>query len=701
MTTTETHRINGANPTFPSVARKPESAKELTSGEKCIKNLEEHGYPQVIKISEDEWYTFCPIHESDGEHDPALHVNVWPDRVVVHCFKCTDTDIYYEIVRNNIRSCTAKYRPKVVEYGSNGRKWSTRSDNLIPLLAVRDSYSYLTWCSQQAEKGDNTKWMESAQYPFDGGNVIKIKFEHPLAGIKTFLIYEKYGDEFRRSRGKASERMGLYGAEKYKTGINGGDLYIAQGEKDTETLWKLGLNAVGYNLGAKLTTAQLSFLSRYSLYVLQDNDGAGRKAAEKFIEQVQGVRPVSVRLMAPFDIGPKADVTDWAESLRAGELATLDPVARADEIRARLVDKATELLYTRPEGEEPAAEDEESTEDTDDNIGTWGEIDLSRYLENPVIPPPTVLSRTDGPCLLYPGHKAWVYGEPGSAKTWLAAYACMQEIKKHRHVVWFDFEAQGDAAVARLVTLGCTPDELREFFHLSEPEIPYTVKESRHKLDGLLSYRPAVVVYDAANGVLTIQGGKLNDPESIMRLDTMLLVPFCRVGSAVLVVDHVAKNADSRGLWPINSGQKKAVCSVAYSLATRIQFAPEDKKLNRPARDGASAVTVTKDRPGRAPAPVEHVAAYLTFRGGTFALEKDLDMGTLSAETASNDALVRLTVGESPGTYTTNSLAAELAARPGGVSQSTWNRLIKGMANDRHLAVSARKRLSLPEGGDE
>lgn len=300
---------------------------------------------------------------------------------------------------------------------------------------------------------------------------------------------------------------------------------------------------------------------------------------------------------------------------------------------------------------------------------SWGEVDLTRYLDNPVQPSPSVLAREDGPCLLYPGETAWIFGEPGAGKTWLAALASAQCVQKAQHVVWLDFESQGAAAVSRLVTLGCSPEDVRKYFHLVEPESAFS-EQDRGDLDALLAYVPTLVIFDAANDVLTLQGGRLNDVDTIAKFDTLLLLPFKRAGAAVVVIDHVAKSAESRGLWPINSGHKKACSTVAYSLVARRQF--------RPGQDGAAQIVVAKDRHGNAPAALSETAGFLVLRGGEFALAPSIseaERGHEVADEQDHRAAVVAAVEHEPGVYAASALASKLAEDYGG-STSTWRRRV-------------------------
>src|SRR4051812_35676321 len=305
---------------------------------------------------------------------------------------------------------------------------------------------------------------------------------------------------------------------------------------------------------------------------------------------------------------------------------------------------------------------------------SWAAIDLSRYLDEPDLPTPTVLARSDGACLFYAGETAWIFGEPGCGKTWTAAYACAQVVQQGEHIVWFDFEGQGASVVQRLLVLGCTREQLELCLHLVEPESAFGGKEDQSALAALAACGPSVVVFDAANDVLTLQGGRLNDVDTIAKFDMMLLLPFKRAGAAVVVIDHVTKNAEGRGLWPINSGHKKACSTVAYAVVSRQQF--------RPDRDGASQLIVAKDRHGNAPAANGQCAGYLTVTGGKFSLEPTLGLNALAQQAADEGrreaadvAVVVDAVMKKPGELAASALAAQLEKTSGG-STSTWRRRI-------------------------
>lgn len=114
-------------------------------------------------------------------------------------------------------------------------------------------------------------------------------------------------------------------------------VYIAEGEKDVETLRSWGLTATCNPGGAGKWKEEYSqFLKNKKVIVLQDDDEPGQKHAQAVVESVAPYA-TEVRIIPPF---PKAkDVTEWAE--RGGSkrklleiVASTSPIERAVAIVA-------------------------------------------------------------------------------------------------------------------------------------------------------------------------------------------------------------------------------------------------------------------------------------------------------------------------------------------------------------------------------
>ncbi|GAA4964971.1 bifunctional DNA primase/polymerase [Pseudonocardia tropica] len=245
--------------------------------------------------------------------------------------------------------------------------------------------------------------------------------------------------------------------------------------------------------------------------------------------------------------------------------------------------------------------------------GSWGLVDLAPVLAGDVeVPSPTVLARSDGEHLLYPGSIHWVFGEPESGKSWVALAACVEQIRAERHVLYLDYENGAVELIARLTQFGLSPDEIGLYFHMLEPETRLGQGEAEQYAAHLQALRPAVVVLDAFTEVADMEGLSPNDAEAVSRVVRLYLKPAERAGAAVVVIDHVVKDTDRRGLWPSGSQHKKsAVSGAAYLVRMRDQFAP--------GRCGRAELVVAKDRRGKVRAISSDKQA------GTFILDSDSD----------------------------------------------------------------------------
>lgn len=91
-------------------------------------------------------------------------------------------------------------------------------------------------------------------------------------------------------------------------------IFITEGEKDTETLINAGFVATCNSGGACKWTADLNkwFKGRQRVYILADNDVAGRDHAVKVAQELSGI-VAEVRIVELPGLGYKEDVTDWFE----------------------------------------------------------------------------------------------------------------------------------------------------------------------------------------------------------------------------------------------------------------------------------------------------------------------------------------------------------------------------------------------------
>jgi DNA polymerase len=92
------------------------------------------------------------------------------------------------------------------------------------------------------------------------------------------------------------------------------EIFVCEGEKDADNVAALGLIATTNSGGAGKWTAELTpyFMGRQHLYVLEDNDDAGRNHARLVARALRSVVE-DVRIVSFPDLDAKGDVSDWLE----------------------------------------------------------------------------------------------------------------------------------------------------------------------------------------------------------------------------------------------------------------------------------------------------------------------------------------------------------------------------------------------------
>jgi DNA polymerase len=113
-------------------------------------------------------------------------------------------------------------------------------------------------------------------------------------------------------------------------------LFICEGEKDADNVAALGLIATTNPGGAKQWQSELAqwFKGKHVVYVLEDNDDAGRAHTAKILKALHGIVANIAVVMFP-ELQDKGDVSDWLEA--GGNRQLL--IARAEQARKRNADR--------------------------------------------------------------------------------------------------------------------------------------------------------------------------------------------------------------------------------------------------------------------------------------------------------------------------------------------------------------------------
>lgn len=264
-------------------------------------------------------------------------------------------------------------------------------------------------------------------------------------------------------------------------------------------------------------------------------------------------------------------------------------------------------------GEAPVGDEDDGPREADANpldarAYTWDPVNMEPYLAGEVVvPDPTILRRSDGKGIFYPGRVNSLYGKSESAKSWVAMYACLQEISIGERVIYVDLEDDPAMTLHRLRTLGAGDDDIRYQFNYVRPEGPHALMQrdtwgserptelgqQNHKaFDRLLSQvNPGLIVVDGMSVLYGLHGLNTNDVTSTDVI-TNWLKKLCRNGrTTVIVIDHTSKGAE-KGSGPIGSQHK---ISMVQGAAIQVHVITQPK----PGAIGHMELVVGKDRPGK------------------------------------------------------------------------------------------------------
>ena len=225
---------------------------------------------------------------------------------------------------------------------------------------------------------------------------------------------------------------------------------------------------------------------------------------------------------------------------------------------------------------------------------TWDAVDLDSIIEGILDgtltgPKAGIITRRDGNALLYPGAVHSISGEPGSGKSWFGLIGAIQEMSEGRPVLVIDFEDRADTFVSRLLQLGLDPALLLAHLRYVRPEASLTdqswTRLAAHASDCRL------VIIDGITEAMTMHGLSLMDNSDAAKWLALIPNRLANLGCAVLQVDHVVKDAESRGRYSIGAQHKLAgITGTAFTALTVKSFGKGEK--------GHTRIIIQKDKHG-------------------------------------------------------------------------------------------------------
>lgn len=307
---------------------------------------------------------------------------------------------------------------------------------------------------------------------------------------------------------------------------------------------------------------------------------------------------------------------------------------------------------------------------------TWRRRDLSAARRGSPVRP-TLLTRSDGHALFYPGKINALIGESESGKTWVALAAVAQEIDQGHHVVYVDFEDTDRTLVQRLDALGCDPQLVDELVAYISPEETLTPAAAEVLAVEMARGEPTLAVLDGVNAAMARLGLDSNSTTDATRFAQVLLARLVAGGAGVVTIDHVSKNKETRGKGGIGSQAKRAMISGCAIAAEVVQ--PFGRGMT-----GEIRLVVDKDRHGG----VREHAAYGKNVGTAVLRSSPVDGSVSLTINAKEDKAVDDSKPFRP-TYLMQKVSGHLAHSPDGLSQSQIEREVDGRATGIRQAIAA------------
>lgn len=223
---------------------------------------------------------------------------------------------------------------------------------------------------------------------------------------------------------------------------------------------------------------------------------------------------------------------------------------------------------------------------------SWLPVDLAGAMDEDRPPlEPTVLHRSDGQALLYPGKCHALIGEPESGKSFVAQRALVECVEAGRDVLLIDGEKDARDTVVRLLGMGLTPQAIAEHVIYIRPEEPFSPSARLQLMEAIKGRNLALAIIDSVEALMTANGLDPSSRKDYGGWHAQFVRPLqlATAGPTVLI-DHVVKDTDKRGLWASGAGNKKAAIDVMFLVEKAAEFGR--------GQEGSARISIGKDSPG-------------------------------------------------------------------------------------------------------
>ena len=272
---------------------------------------------EITKESKGKDQYICPFCNSGTGRNGTGAFTYNPEWNTYHCFACGESgDIFTLYAKFNKLSLENDF-PQIVDELEN-------KFNILP------SYS------ASASKNKSESWIQLRTHTYQNMNhdniAVKTIYRKP-DGSKTAIWHRYEGNTL--VKGLNGLKMPLY--HIYNLTDNTKPIFIVEGEKDVETLEKLGYIATSSpnGAGAKWKSEYTPYFRDFDVIILADNDEVGLKSATNIAENIVTVAS-SVKLIpsqalyAP--LKSKGDISDIVECIGTEKVVQLlDNVLKSNE----------------------------------------------------------------------------------------------------------------------------------------------------------------------------------------------------------------------------------------------------------------------------------------------------------------------------------------------------------------------------------
>lgn len=207
--------------------------------------------------------------------------------------------------------------------------------------------------------------------------------------------------------------------------------------------------------------------------------------------------------------------------------------------------------------------------------------------------PPTICRRQDGHALFYTGRVNGLYGDPETAKSWIAQMAIVETLTNGKKAALIDADHNGPTTTThRLQLLGAPIQALANpnQFRYYEPHDAHDLEQT---ITQATTWAPHIAVLDSLGELLPMHGTSSNDNDEITNALRALANPLANNGACVITIDHLPKNQDARNSGYAIGGiaKKRAMDGALIHVETKTPAAP--------GQTGRMTLKIEKDRPGK------------------------------------------------------------------------------------------------------